>query len=546
MPLHPRNQPPDLSDYDTYTSDPMLRTAVARLSGNDVALDAELTAQGRAYGAADTLQLGAQANRHPPELLTHDRRGERIDVVAFHPAWHHMMAMARRHGIPNRPYVDPRPGAWVAYGATLYQHSQIESGSTCPSVMTKAAIPLLRREPALDALLWPKLASTEHDPRDIPLGGKHSITVGMGMTERQGGSDLRSNETAAAPDGPSPWGEGWRLNGHKWFFSAPMCDAHLVLARDAEHGLGCFLVPRWRPDGQRNAVRINRLKDKVGNVSNASAEVEFHDAWGVRVGEPGRGIATLIEMATFTRLDCALSSAGLMRQALVQALHHARHRHAFGRALAEQPLMRALLADLALESQAATLLALELAGHFAADTPTDHAWRRLMTPAAKFWVCKRAVAVAAEAMEVWGGNGYVETGPMGRLFREAPVNAIWEGSGNVMCLDLLRGLARNPQDGERLLDDLASTASQDATLRARLGALAQALRGPVPPQEAQARRLTQQLVLLAQACLLLRHADAATAHAFIGSRFDPDWGAMPGAAAGVADPRPLLDAAWAG
>ena len=561
--IHPHNQVPDLENYNVYTSDPALRAAVARGGADWHA--AELVRQGAEYGAAETLQAAADANRFKPELQTLSRQGERVDAVHFHPGWHTMVAMARRNGITNLPYTDNRASAWVAYGATLFMHAQIESGSMCPSVMTKASIPVVRHNAALNAVLAPKFASNEHEPRDIPLTQKRSITVGMGMTEKQGGSDVRTNETLAAPAGTGAWGDEFLLNGHKWFFSAPMCDGHLVLAKTAERGASCFFVPRWRPDGTKNRVEIQRLKDKVGNCSNASSEVEFHDAWGVLIGGEGRGIATIIEMATYTRLDCALGSAGFIRQAFAQALFYARNRHAFGKALAEQPLMTELLADMALESESATMLAMELASHFGKeanaegaentgretgrergkDTPLDHAWRRLLTPAAKFWTCKRAIAIAGEAMEVFGGNGYVETAPMGRLYREAPVNSIWEGSGNVMCLDVLRAVSRHPEDMQLLAEHLAPIASQDKRVAQQLTLLQQMLRLPPVDLERQARRFTQRLVLTVQACLMLQHASSAASAAFVGSRFDPDWGCVTGISSGTDDPAALLEAAWA-
>jgi len=540
--IHPDNQVPELKDYNVYTSDPVLRGAVA--GGGAGWRDDELVRQGAEYGAEATLRAAENANRHEPELHTHSRTGERIDQVEFHPAWHTMMAIARRNGIANLPFFDERPSAWVGYGASLYMHSQIESGSTCPTTMTKACIPVMRRNAALYAVLRDKLASNEHDARDIPLERKTSIAVGMGMTEKQGGSDVRTNTTRAVPAGSGPWGEEFLITGHKWFFSAPMCDGHLVLARTGEHGLSCFFVPRWRPEGSRNPIHIQRLKDKVGNRSNASSEVEFKEAWGVLVGDEGRGIPTIIEMATVTRLDCALSSAGFMRQAFAQALHYTRNRHAFGKALVDQPVMTELLADMALESQGATLLAMGLASRFGSAAPIDTAWRRLLTPAAKFWNCKRAVSLTGEAMEVFGGNGYVEDAPMGRLFREAPVNSIWEGSGNVMCLDVLRAVARNPDDVHLVLDQLGGIAAGEPRLQAEL----QAVRGMVqlPPQdlERQARRFTQRLVLAAQACLMLEHASAEASAAFVSSRFDPDWGAVTGIGAGTDDPGALVRAAW--
>ena len=540
--IHPHNQVPELKDYNLYTSDPVLRRAVAR--GDAGWRDDELVRQGAEYGAEATLRAAEDANRHEPELHTHSRIGERIDSVDFHPAWHTMMAMARRNGIANLPLFDPRPSAWTAYGASLYMHSQIESGSTCPTTMTKASIPVMRLNAALFDAAGPKLAATVHDPRDRVFTHKDSMTIGMGMTEKQGGSDVRSNTTRARRSGDGPWGEEFLITGHKWFFSAPMCDGHLVLARTEERGPTCLFVPRWRPDGSRNPIEIQRLKDKVGNRSNASSEVEFKDAWGVRVGDEGRGISTIIEMATFTRLDCALASAGFMRQGFAQALHYSRNRHAFGRALVEQPVMTGLLADLALESEAATLLAMDLASRFASIEPLDLAWRRLVTPTAKFWNCKRAVALTAEAMEVFGGNGYVEDAPMGRLFREAPVNSIWEGSGNVMCLDVLRAIARHPDDAHQVLDRLRDVASQDGRLHAQVQGLRDAVALAPAELERQARRFTQRLALTVQACLMLQHASAEASAAFIGSRCDPDWGTLAGVSCGTREPLALLQAAW--
>ncbi|WP_046115656.1 acyl-CoA dehydrogenase family protein [Aquincola tertiaricarbonis] len=523
----PHNQVPPLEDYNLYAADPVLQQAVRR-AGADWHEPA-LMRQGAEYGAAATLQAAEDANRHPPELHTHSRTGERINLVRFHPAWHTMMAMARRNGIANLPFFDDRPSAWAARAASHMLHCQTESGSSCPTTMTHAAIPVLRRNPALYAVLEPLLASTGHDPADRPPAGKRSVTVGMGMTERQGGSDLRSNLTEAVPAGSGEWGDEVRITGHKWFFSAPMSDGHLVLARCGDDGLGCYFMPRWQPDGRRNAIHIQRLKDKVGNRSNSSAEVEFHGAWAVRVGEPGRGIAHLIDMASLTRLDCALSSAGFIRQALVQALHHARHRRAFGRRLVGQPLMAAVLADLAVESEAATLLAMDLAARHPGTDPLDRAWCRLLVPAAKFWICKRAVALSAEAMEVLGGNGYVEGGPLARLYREAPVNSIWEGSGNVMCLDVLRALQRHPAESAAVLQQLAQAVAGAPAVAATCGALQQLLGSP-PAEglEPMARLLTQRLVLLAQAALLLQHGRPATAAAFIDSRFGTEWGAVAG------------------
>lgn len=395
--------------------------------------------------------------------------------------------------------------------------------------MTLGCIPLLQREPALWTQLGDKLLSPLHEPQDQPVAAKQSAWIGMGMTEKQGGSDVRSNETVAMPTGLGGRGGEYLLRGHKWFFSAPMCDAHLVVARTPEDGLACFYVPRWRPDGSKNTVQVQRLKSKVGNKSNSSSEVEFNDAWGLLMGEPGRGIPTIIEMATYTRLTCAIGSAGFMRQALVQGVAYTRQRHAFGRALADQPLMQGVLADMTLESEAAMTLAMRLAHAYESDDPRQHPWRRIMTPAAKFWICKRAVELTGEAMEVFGGNGYVDDGILARLFKEAPVNSIWEGSGNVMCLDVMRAIAREPQAAFDLLDQLGEVACTDAPLRAELDALRQLLQGPAAPLEGLGRGFTSRLVVLAQACLLRQHAPDFVADGFIATRYDPHWGGIIGA-----------------
>jgi putative acyl-CoA dehydrogenase len=440
--------------------------------------------------------------------------------------------------------MDPRPGAHVARAAGYFLQSQVEAGSLCPTTMTFAAIPVLQKEAGLFPRLKDQLYSREHDARDLPLEQKRSILLGMGMTEKQGGSDVRSNTTVARPLDGAGRGAAYALIGHKWFFSAPMCDAHLVLAR-TDAGLSCFFVPRWLPDGGKNAVLVQRLKDKLGNRSNSSAEVEFQDAFGILVGEEGRGIPTIIEMASHTRLDCVIGSAGLMRQALVQAAHHARHRSAFGRMLAEQPLMRNVLSDLALESEAATLLMLRLAQAFdAPDDPVERAWRRIMTPAAKFWICKRTLEFTGECMEIWGGNGYVETGPMARLYREAPVNSIWEGSGNVMCLDVLRAIEREPEGFQLLMEDLDQAAAAHSSLRALLASLRADLADEPVQREMLARRFVQKLVLAAQGALMLRQAPGPMAEAFLNSRADAACGRVYGTLREVALQREILDRAW--
>jgi len=541
--IHPNNQSPELKDYNLYTTDPVLRAAVARAGAQAHA--AELERQGAEYGSAETLRAGVDANRHEPELQILSRTGERLDQVDFHPAWHTMMRIARRNGIANLPFVDRRSTAPTAHGASLFMHCQVESGSTCPTVMTKACIPVLRRNPALFDSLGPLLHSCDYDERDLPAEQKRSINVGMGMTEMQGGSDVRTNTSMAVPAGEGAWGAEYLITGHKWFMSAPMCDAHLVLAKTEGGGSSCFYVPRWRPDGGgKNPILIQRLKDKLGNRSNASSEVVFDQAWGVMVGEEGRGIRTIIEMAASTRADCALQSAGFLRQAFAQALHYTRNRHAFGSALADQPVMMALLADLALESEAATMFTMDLIARFESADPLDAAWLRLMTPVAKFWVCKRAVEWSGEAMEVFGGNGYVEEAPMARLYREAPVHSIWEGSGNVMCLDVLRAISREPDDVHAVLDHLGEIASQEPRLAAQVTTLRKSVMLAPADLEREARRFTQRLALTAQGCLMLRHATAISAAAFIDSRFDPDWGPVAGVCPGTDDPAALVRAAW--
>ncbi|WDZ97004.1 isovaleryl-CoA dehydrogenase [Herbaspirillum sp. WKF16] len=541
-----QNQVGDLKDYNLFSTDAALTEGVQREGAGWHACS--LASQGAELGSAEVIELAALANRHTPELRTHDRTGHRIDVVDFHPSWHALLELLRRAGLHALPWMQPGDGAHAARAAGYFMHGQIEAGSLCPTTMTFAAIPVLRQEAALFAQLQTRLFAREHDGRDLPMQQKRSILIGMGMTEKQGGSDVRSNASIAMPMDPQAQGRGapYLLSGHKWFFSAPMCDAHMMLAR-TENGLSCFFVPRWLPDGARNPILIQRLKDKLGNRSNASSEVEFDEAMGIMVGDEGRGIPTIIEMANHTRLDCVIGSAALMRQALAQAIHHARRRSAFGRHLAEQPLMRNVLADLALESEAATMLMLRLAHAFdAPDDPLQRAWKRIVTPAAKFWVCKRALEFTGECMEVWGGNGYVETGPMARLYREAPVNSIWEGSGNVMCLDVLRAIEREAQGFALLLAQLEQAAANHALLASRVVALKQMLAAPPEQREALARRFAQQLVLALQGMLMLRHAPGASADAFLAARGEAEGGRVYGTlgTASAAAQQGILLRAW--
>jgi putative acyl-CoA dehydrogenase len=521
------NQPPPLVDYDLFATDLPLAEAVTREGGGWAA--ARLSDFGRTLGLARTVELGFEANRNPPVLRPFDRFGHRRDAVEFHPAWHELMTLAVAEGLHTSPWAEPRPGAHVARAAGFYMLGQVEAGVQCPVAMTYGAAAVLRHAPELATDWLPRLFSRQYDPGFRPASEKRGALMGMGLTEKQGGSDLRGNTTRAEPIGD---GEAYRLVGHKWFFSAPMCDAFLVLAQ-APKGLTCFFLPRWTPDGQLNAIRLQRLKDKLGNRANASSEVEFENAQAWRVGDEGHGIATIIEMAVYTRLDCVLGSAGLMRQAMAQALHHAAHRCAFGRRLADQPLMADVLADLALESEAATALAVRLAAAFDRDDPAQAALARLLTPAAKYWVCKRAPILVAEALEVLGGNGYVEESLMPRLYREAPLNSIWEGSGNVMALDALRALAREPAALEALETEFAAARGQDKRLDLYVRDTLKALRAE--PSQASARRICERISLAVQGALLVRFAPDAVAEGFCASRFSGQSGRTFGTLPGVVD-----------
>ncbi|MGE0628648.1 MAG: isovaleryl-CoA dehydrogenase [Hyphomicrobiaceae bacterium] len=515
------NQSEPLDDVNLFASDAPLRDAVSREGGRDVV--AGLEAFGARAGSREALEHGRLANENPPRLHTHDEKGRRLDIVEFHPSWHWLMATSMSQGLhcsvwdhlggaPSR-----RPGAHVERAGAFYMAAQMEAGHCCPITMTSAAVAVLRQQPEVASDWLPKILSRTHDPGFKPAGTKSSVTLGMGMTEKQGGTDVRSNTTRAEPVDKGGPGQAYLLTGHKWFMSAPMSDAFLVLAQ-APGGLSCFLVPRFKLDATVNALRLMRLKDKLGNRSNASAEVEFDQAHGRLIGEEGRGVPVIIEMVTSTRLDCAIASAGLMRRAVSIALHHCRQRMVFGRKLSEQPVMTLVLADLALEVEAATALSFRLARSFdrAAD-PRASAWHRLMTPVTKYWVCKSASAVIGEAMECLGGNGYVEESSLPRLYREAPVNSIWEGSGNVMTLDLLRVLQREPDAVETVTDDLAQAASEDTHLKAALARVRAILHEP-RLVELRARALLESLALLAAGCILRAHAPQPIADAFIAAR----------------------------
>ncbi|AMW08946.1 DNA alkylation response protein [Streptomyces qaidamensis] len=511
------NQAPPLAPYDA--SDDTALLEGLRREGAGWA-EEDLRRLGRQAGSAQVQEWADLANRHEPELRTHDRYGNRVDEVEFHPSWHHLMRTAIAEGLAASPWADDRPGAHVARTAGGLVWGHTEAGHGCPTSMTYAAVPALRTQPELAKLYEPLLTSREYDPALREPTEKRGLLAGMGMTEKQGGSDVRTNTTTATPTAEPGV---YTLRGHKWFTSAPMCDVFLVLAQ-APGGLSCFLVPRVLPDGTRNTFRIQRLKDKLGNRSNASSEPEFDGTVAWLVGPEGQGVKTIIEMVNCTRLDCVMMSAALMRTSLVGAGHHARHRSAFGARLVDQPLMRNVLADLALESEAATTLTLRLAG--AADRAIrgdegEAAFRRIATAVGKYWVTKRGPAFTAEALECLGGNGYVEDSGMPRHYREAPLLSIWEGSGNVNALDVLRALSREPGTAEALFGELALARGADARLD---GAVARLRTGLSEASQTTARRLVEQMALTLQASLLVRHAPPAVADAFCATRLGGDWG----------------------
>ncbi|MEO8536878.1 MAG: isovaleryl-CoA dehydrogenase, partial [Betaproteobacteria bacterium] len=510
------NQPSPFADVNLFDLDVALREAVAH--GRAMWAREALSSWGATLGAAQTYALADAANAHAPELRTYDRSGTRIDDITFHPAWDALMQLAMARGEHCSAWRSPQPAAEAARAASCYLHAQVENGTQCPLTMTYASVPVLRRHAPHEAETWlSRIFDDRYDPRSLPVAQKRSALLGMGMTERQGGSDVRANLTRAAPDA----GGAWRITGHKWFFSAPQSDAHLILAQ-TDGGLSCFLMPRIVPDGRRNNIRVNRLKDKLGNRSNASAEVEFDGALAWPVGAPGRGIATILEMVQHTRLDCVVASAGTIRAALTAALHHARSRVTFGRALVLHPLMANVLADLALESEASLQLAMMLARAGESDAnDAQRAVARLVAPAAKYWVCKRAVMATAEAMEVLGGNGYVEENVLPRLYREAPVNSIWEGSGNVVCLDIRRALRREPEAAVALLDRLADARGANRRYDDAVGRLGSLLRDAAH-DEAPARRVAQAIALTVSGAQMIECAPPAVADAYCASRFDDD------------------------
>ncbi|MCJ0971812.1 acyl-CoA dehydrogenase family protein [Pseudomonas sp. PS1] len=509
------NQVPPLDGVNLYRLDLPLQDWVRRYRGGwaETRLDA--------YGAlagGPLIAAGFLANENRPVFKSHDRYGHRIDLVEFHPAYHQLMSTAIAHGIPSLPWTDPQPGAQVARAGLMYLHNQAEAGSSCPLTMTYASVPALRQQPGIADLWLPKILSLEYDPRNLPMEQKAGVTIGMAMTEKQGGTDVRANTTRAYPVGATGPGQAYELVGHKWFCSAPMCDAFLTLAQ-TERGLTCFLLPRHRPDGSRNQFYIQRLKNKLGNWSNASSEVEYRGALAWMIGEEGRGVPTIIEMVASTRFDCMVGSSSLMRQALTQAMHHCTHRQVGGKALIEQPLMQNVLADLALESEAALALTMRMGR--ALDHPFDEGeetFARVVTAIGKYWICKRAPEMIAEASECLGGAGYVEDTLLPRLYREAPVNSIWEGSGNVQCLDVLRALSRESGALDVLHNELGD-GHGDPRLRAHVRQLQAAL-ADTDAIHYRARQLTEDLAVALQAKLLLEAGNEAVSDAFIASRLD--------------------------
>ena len=521
------NQTPPLADFNAFDCDAALKDGVTR-GGASWAL-ADLSEYGARTGSADVTLWGFEANGCPPRLISHDRTGRRVDLVEYHESYHRLMSMALTAGLHSGPWTAPKAGAHVARAAHVYLQAQVDAGHGCPVTMTFAAVPALSLEPSLAREWLPRVLVNAYDPRNVPYSQKAALTIGMGMTEKQGGSDVRANTTRAVPRG-SDGGAEYELVGHKWFTSAPMCDAFLMLAQ-APRGLTCFLVPRWRPDGRKNGIELMRLKPKMGNVSNASSEVELVDAFAWRVGDEGRGVRTIIEMVAMTRFDCMLGSAASQRQGVAQAIHHATHRSAFGEKLIHQPLMRNVLADLQLEVEGSLALALRMAQ--ALDRPDDDSERRLLRvglPVGKYWICKRSPMHAYESMECLGGNGVIEEFITARLYRDAPINAIWEGSGNIQALDVLRALAKTPD----VRDAWLATLDQGLGANATLDAAAERLKADLASTEEaeyRARRLVDQMALTMQASLLVQAGNEAVADAFIASRLSPgndrNYGSLP-------------------
>jgi putative acyl-CoA dehydrogenase len=521
------NVPPVLENFNPFIGDVTLVEAVLR-EGAAWAHE-DLAGYGARCGSAGWIRRGAEANRVRPVLETHDRSGRRVDEVVYHPAYHDFMASSLQQGLAGSPWANPGKGAHVARAAGNYLTVQVEAGHGCPITMTFAAVPTLKKQPDIAAEWLPKVLSRDYDPRNVPHTAKTAVTLGMGMTEKQGGSDVRSNTTRAHPIGQPGPGQAYELVGHKFFLSAPMCDAFMMLAQ-AEGGLSCFLVPRWRPDGSKNPFQVIRLKDKMGNVSNASSETELRGAFGWLIGEEGRGVANIIEMVAMTRFDCLVASAGGMRAHMTQIVHHCSHRRAFGELLDRQPLMQNVLADLELETEAATHLAFRVARALdgqAAGDEEEASFARIATPVGKYWVCKRQPGHACEAMECIGGSAVMENSPMPRYYREAPINTIWEGSGNVQCLDVLRAIGRDPRSLDAFLAELERGEGLDPRLDQAIADLEGEFSRP-DDIEYRARTAVGKMALALQASLLLRQAPAAVSEAFCASRLDSGSGRVYG------------------
>lgn len=527
------NQARALEDYNAYDNDTALREAVRRHGAGWA--EEKLSAHGAKTGSAEVIEWGFLANEHKPQFFSHDRQGYRVDFVKYHEAYHRLMTLGLESGIHSAPWVDPKPGAHVARAAQSYLQGQVEAGHGCPLTMTFASVPSIKLTPALAKEWLPRILNNAYDPRNVPHTEKQALTIGMGMTEKQGGSDVRANTTRAYPVGVAEGpGEAYELVGHKWFTSAPMCDAFLVLAQ-TDSGLSCFLVPRWRPDGSKNPIQVQRLKNKMGNVSNASSEIELRGALGWMVGDEGRGVPAIIEMVAMTRFDCMVGSTSGQRQAVAQAVNHAMGRAAFGKTLIDQPLMRNVLADLQLEvegSLAITMRMGEALDNTTLDPDNEHEklLLRLGLPAGKYWICKRTPFHAYEAMECLGGNGVTEDFIMARLYREAPINAIWEGSGNVQALDMLRALAKTPAVLDVWFAELAKTAGSDARLDKAISGLKQEF-VDMGEAEYRARDIVDRLSLTMQASQLVAAGNSAVADAFIASRLgehgDRNYGTLP-------------------
>ncbi|HJV74630.1 MAG TPA: isovaleryl-CoA dehydrogenase [Noviherbaspirillum sp.] len=510
------NQPPPLQDYNLYLADQALQEAVQR-EGAAWAED-ELSAFGVLTGSSELIELGFQANENKPVLYTHDNYGHRIDEVRFHPAYHRLMQISLETGLHSSHWTNPKAGAQVARAAGFYMQSQVEAAHCCPVTMTSAVVPALLLQPDIARQWMPKILARHYDYRNIPVEQKQGLTIGMAMTEKQGGSDVRTNTLRAYPLGSGGPGQAYELVGHKYFVSAPMSDAFLVLAQ-APGGLSCFLLPRWRPDGSKNPMQIQRLKNKMGNVANASSETELRGAYAEMIGEEGRGVATILKMVTMTRFDCMIGSSAGMRQAVAQALHHCAHRTAFGKRLAEQPLMQNVLADLVIEHEAALAMTMRLAHALdrSEHNESDKLLVRVGTAVGKYWICKRTPGHAYEAMECIGGSGVMEDCIMPRLFRESPVNSIWEGSGNVQCLDMLRAMSKSPGSVEAYMAEVQAAAGADKRLDQYVARLGREL-ADTSDIEYRARAIVEKMALALQASLLVRHGNPAVADAFCASR----------------------------